>query len=132
MFTQVVLSCRIIAYRSKQENEMKINENAALIPPNSGVGKTTPGSNSSPVNNSIAKAQADLVSGPAVNLDISLTAKLAEVQSESKVGKASDEALIEKLRAKVAAGEFEIDYKQISQAMLKDVVAAIGQKPNRA
>jgi hypothetical protein len=34
------------------------------------------------------------------------------------------------LRAKVAAGEFEIDYKQISQAMLKDVVAAIGHKPN--
>ena len=32
---------------------------------------------------------------------------------------------------KVAAGEFEIDYKKISQAMLKDVVAAIGQKPNR-
>jgi flagellar biosynthesis anti-sigma factor FlgM len=111
---------------------MKINENAALIPPNSGVGKATPGSNSSPINNSTAKVQADLVSGPAVNLDISLTAKLAEVQSESKAGKASDEALIEKLRAKVAAGEFEIDYKKISQAMLKDVVAAIGQKPNRA
>jgi anti-sigma28 factor (negative regulator of flagellin synthesis) len=55
---------------------------------------------------------------------------LAEVQSDSKASKASDEALIEKLRAKVAAGEFEIDYKQISQAMLKDVVAAIGQKPN--
>ena len=46
--------------------------------------------------------------------------------------KATDEALIEKLRAKVAAGEFEIDYKKISQAMLKDVVASIGQKPNRA
>lgn len=111
---------------------MKINENAALIPPNSGVGKAIPGSNLSPVNNALAKAQADLVSGPAVNLDISLTAKLAEVQSDSKAGKASDEALIEKLRAKVAAGEFEIDYKKISQAMLKDVVAAIGQKPNRA
>ena len=108
---------------------MKINENAALIPPNSGVGKATPGSNSSAVNQSPAKATAEAVPGPAVNLDISLTAKLAEVQSDSKANKASDEALIEKLRAKVAAGEFEIDYKQISQAMLKDVVAAIGQKP---
>ena len=57
---------------------------------------------------------------------------MAEVQNDSKASKASDEALIEKLRAKVAAGEFEIDYKKISQAMLKDVVAAIGQKPNRA
>ena len=108
---------------------MKINENAPLIPPQSGVGKATPGSNSSTVNQSAAKATADVVPGPAVNLDISLTAKLAEVQSDSKANKASDEALIQKLRAKVAAGEFEIDYKQISQAMLKDVVAAIGQKP---
>jgi flagellar biosynthesis anti-sigma factor FlgM len=102
---------------------MKINENAPLIPPQSGVGKATPGSNSSAVNQSAAKAGADVVPGPAVNLDISLTAKLAEVQSDSKANKASDEALIQKLRAKVAAGEFEIDYKQISQAMLKDVVA---------
>ena len=109
---------------------MKINENAPLIPPQSGVGKAIPGSNSSAVNQSSAKATAEAVPGPAVNLDISLTAKLAEVQSDSKANKASDEALIQKLRAKVAAGEFEIDYKQISQAMLKDVVAAIGQKPN--
>ena len=109
---------------------MKINENAALIPPQSGVGKSTPGSNSSAVNQSPTKATSEAVPGPAVNLDISLTAKLAEVQSDSKANKATDEALIEKLRAKVAAGEFEIDYKQISQAMLKDVVAAIGQKPN--
>jgi len=109
---------------------MKINENAPLIPPQSGVGKATPGSNSSAVNQSAAKATADAVPGPAVNLDISLTAKLAEVQSDFKANKASDQALIEKLRAKIAAGEFEIDYKQISQAMLKDVVAAIGQKPN--
>ena len=110
---------------------MKINENASLIPPNSGVGKATPGSNSSAVTQSPTKAGADAVSGPAVNLDISLTAKLAEVQSDSKANKATDQALIEKLRAKVAAGEFEIDYKQISQAMLNDVVAAIGHKPNR-
>jgi len=116
---------------SKQENAMKINENAPLIPPHSGVAKPTPGASSSAVNQSAAKATADAVRGPAVNLDISLTAKLAEVQSDSKATKASDQALIEKLRAKVAAGEFEIDYKKISQAMLNDVVAAIGQKPNR-
>jgi flagellar biosynthesis anti-sigma factor FlgM len=109
---------------------MKINENAALIPPHSGVTKPTPGASSSAVNQSAAKATADAVPGPAVNLDISLTAKLAEVQSDSKASKASDQALIEKLRAKIAAGEFEIDYKKISQAMLNDVVAAIGHKPN--
>ena len=110
---------------------MKINENAALIPPNSGVGKTNPGSNSTTVNPGANKLATDVVAGPAVNLDISLTAKLAEVQSDT-ASKVSDEALIEKLRNQVAKGEFKIDYQKISQAMLKDVVAAIGQKPKQA
>jgi anti-sigma28 factor (negative regulator of flagellin synthesis) len=43
----------------------------------------------------------------------------------------SDELLIKKLRDTVATGQFEIDYNKISQSMLKDVVAAIGQKPSR-
>jgi flagellar biosynthesis anti-sigma factor FlgM len=111
---------------------MKINENAAPIPQNPGVVKATPSSSSASANNATAKALADVIPGPAVNLDISLTAKLTEVQADSKASKASDEALIERLRAKVAAGEFEIDYKKISQAMLKDVINAIGQKPSRA
>ena len=110
---------------------MKINENAALIPPNSGVGKTNPGSNSTSVNPGANKVATDVVAGPAVNLDISLTAKLAEVQSDN-ASKVSDEALIEKLRNQVANGEFKIDYQKISQAMLKDVVASIGQKPKQA
>jgi flagellar biosynthesis anti-sigma factor FlgM len=110
---------------------MKINENAALIPPNSGVGKANSGSNSTAVNQSANKVADAVPTGPAVNLDISLTAKLAEVQSDTS-SKVSDEALIEKLRNQVANGEFKIDYKKISQAMLKDVVAAIGQKPKQA
>jgi len=110
---------------------MKVNENAALIPPNSGVGKTNPCSNSTSVNPGANKVATDVVAGPAVNLDISLTAKLAEVQSDN-ASKVSDEALIEKLRNQVANGEFKIDYQKISQAMLKDVVAAIGQKPKQA
>jgi flagellar biosynthesis anti-sigma factor FlgM len=110
---------------------MKVNENAALIPPNSGVGKTNPGSNSTSVNPGANKVATDVVAGPAVNLDISLTAKLAEVQSDT-ASKVSDEALIEKLRNQLANGEFKIDYQKISQAMLKDVVASIGQKPKQA
>ncbi len=111
---------------------MKVNENSALIPPNSGVGKANPGLNSTAVNPGANKVATDVVAGPAVNLDISLAAKLAEVQSDSKSSKVTDEALIEKLRNQVANGEFKIDYKKISQAMLKDVVAAIGQKPKQA
>ena len=111
---------------------MKVNENGALITPNTGVNKTNSGSNSTSVNLGANKVATDAVAGPAVNLDISLTAKLAEVQSDSKANKVTDEALIEKLRNQVANGEFKIDYKKISQAMLKDVVAAIGQKPKQA
>lgn len=111
---------------------MKVNENGVLIPQNSGVGKTNSSQNSTSVNSGANKVVADAVAGPAVNLDISLTAKLAEVQSDSKANNVTDEALIEKLRNQVANGEFKIDYKKISQAILKDVVAAIGQKPKQA
>lgn len=111
---------------------MKVNENGVLIPPNSGVGKTNPGLNSTSVNSGANKVAGDVIAGPAVNLDISLTAKLAEVQSDSMANQVTDEALIEKLRNQVANGEFKIDYQKISQAMLKDVVAAIGQKPQQA
>jgi len=111
---------------------MKVNENAVLIPQNSGVGKPNSSSNSTALNPNANKVAADAVAGPAVNLDISLTAKLAEVQSDTAANKVTDEALIEKLRNQVAAGDFKIDYKKISQAMLKDVVAAIGQKSQQA
>jgi anti-sigma28 factor (negative regulator of flagellin synthesis) len=111
---------------------MKVNENAVLIPQNSGVGKPNSSSNSTALNPNANKVAADSVAGPAVNLDISLTAKLAEVQSDNAANKVTDEALIEKLRNQVAAGDFKIDYKMISQAMLKDVVAAIGKKSQQA
>ena len=113
---------------------MKINENAPLIPPNVGTAKSVPGSNSaaSTSNTALNQTPAPAVSRPAVNLDIGLTAKLAEAQSStSAANQASDDLLIKKLRDKVASGQFEIDYTQISQSMLKDVVAAIGQKPSR-
>ena len=110
---------------------MKINENSVIIPQNSGLAKANPSSNSAS-NNVGANKVADAVStGPAVNLDISLTAKLAEVQSDT-ASKLSDQALIEKLRNQIANGELKIDYKKISQSMLKEAVAAIGQKPKQA
>jgi anti-sigma28 factor (negative regulator of flagellin synthesis) len=113
---------------------MKINENAPLIPPNTGTAKPVPGSNSTAntTNTALNQTPASAVSRPAVNLDIGLAAKLAEAHSSTSASnQVSDELLIKKLRDKVAAGQFEIDYSKISQAMLKDVVAAIGQKPSR-
>jgi anti-sigma28 factor (negative regulator of flagellin synthesis) len=113
---------------------MKINENAPLIPPNTGTAKPVPGSNSTAntTNTALNQTPASAVSRPAVNLDIGLAAKLAEAHSStSATNQVSDELLIKKLRDKVATGQFEIDYNKISQSMLKDVVAAIGQKPSR-
>ena len=113
---------------------MKINENAPLIPPNTGTAKPVPGSNSTAntTNTALNQTPASAVNRPAVNLDIGLAAKLAEAQSSTNASsKVSDDLLIKKLRDKVASGQFEIDYNKISQAMLKDVVSAIGQKQNR-
>jgi anti-sigma28 factor (negative regulator of flagellin synthesis) len=113
---------------------MKINENAPLIPPNAGTAKPVPGSNSTAntTNTALNQTPASAVSRPAVNLDIGLAAKLAEAHSSTSASnQVSDELLIKKLRDKVATGQFEIDYNKISQSMLKDVVAAIGQKPSR-
>jgi anti-sigma28 factor (negative regulator of flagellin synthesis) len=108
---------------------MKVNENAALIPPNSGVGKTNPGSNSTSVNPGANKVATDVVAGPAVNLDISLTAKLAEIKEELKTDKtATDKLLLDKIRAKIDSGEFEIDYQKIANGMLGDTIAALGSK----
>jgi anti-sigma28 factor (negative regulator of flagellin synthesis) len=93
-----------------------------------------PGSNSAAntTNTALNQAPASTVAGPAANVDIGLSAKLAEAQSStSATSQVSDDLLIKKLRDKIASGQFEIDYSKLSQSMLKDVVAAIGQKQNR-
>jgi len=111
---------------------MKINENAPLIPPNTGTAKPVPGSNSTAntTNTALNQTPPTAATRSAVNLDIGLATKLAEAQSSS-TSQVSDDLLIKKLRDKIATGQFEIDYNKISQAMLKDVVSAIGQKQNR-
>ena len=107
---------------------MKINDSANIIAPNPTVGKANSSPNSQ-ANTNINPADAKTnVTGPAANIDISLTAKLAEVQGDSPITKSTDQALIDKIRNQIASGEFKIDYKKISQAMLGDVVASMGQK----
>ena len=107
---------------------MKINDSANVIVPNPTVGKANSSPNSQ-ANTNINPADAKTnVAGPAVNVDISLTAKLAEVQGDSQATKSTDQALIDKIRNQITNGEFKIDYKKISQAMLGDVVASMGQR----
>ena len=76
-----------------------------------------------------ADPKAAALKGPAVSLDISLTAKLAEIKEELKTDKtATDKLLLDKIRAKIDSGEFEIDYQKIANGMLGDTIAALGSK----
>ena len=76
-----------------------------------------------------ADPKAAALKGPAVSLDISLTAKLAEIKEELKTDKTTtDKLLLDKIRAKIDSGEFEIDYQKIANGMLGDTIAALGSK----
>ena len=106
---------------------MKINDSTPLIPSGKGPGRVDVAQKSPPgIQNLNAKAEA--LKGPAVSLDISLTAKLAEIKEELKTDKATDKVLLDKIRAKIDAGEFEIDYQKIANGILGDTIAALGSK----
>jgi len=106
---------------------MKINDSTPLIPSGKEPGRVDVAQKSPPgIQNPNAKAEAP--KGPAVSLDISLTAKLAEIKEELKTDKATDKVLLDKIRAKIDAGEFEIDYQKIANGILGDTIAALGSK----
>ena len=106
---------------------MKINDSTPLIPSGKEPGRVDVGQKSPPsIQNPNAKAE--VLKGPAVSLDISLTAKLAEIKEELKTDKATDKVLLDKIRAKIDAGEFEIDYQKIANGILGDTIAALGNK----
>ena len=104
---------------------MKINDSTPLIPAGKELGRIDV-AQKSPLPATGPKAEA--LKGPGVNLDISLTAKLAEVKEELKTDKSTDKILLDKIRAKIEAGEFEIDYQKIAKGMLGDTIAALGSK----
>ncbi len=106
---------------------MKINDSTPLIPSGKEPGRVDVAQKSPPsIQNPNSKAES--LKGPAVSLDISLTAKLAEIKEELKTDKATDKVLLDKIRAKIDAGEFEIDYQKIANGILGDTIAALGSK----
>ncbi len=106
---------------------MKINDSTPLIPSGKEPGRVDVAQKSPPgIQNPNAKAAT--LKGPAVRLDISLTAKLADIKEELKTDKATDKVLLDKIRAKIDAGEFEIDYQKIANGILGDTIAALGSK----
>ena len=106
---------------------MKINDSTPLIPSGKEPGRVDVAQK--PPLPAAADPKAAALKGPAVSLDISLTAKLAEIKEELKTDKtATDKLLLDKIRAKVDSGEFEIDYQKIANGMLGDTIAALGSK----
>ena len=106
---------------------MKINDSTPLIPSGKEPGRVDV-AQKSPLP-AAADPKAAALKGPAVSLDISLTAKLAEIKEELKTDKtATDKLLLDKIRAKIDSGEFEIDYQKIANGMLGDTIAALGSK----
>jgi flagellar biosynthesis anti-sigma factor FlgM len=106
---------------------MKINDSTPLIPSGKEPGRVDVAQK--PPMPAAADPKAAALKGPAVSLDISLTAKLAEIKEELKTDKtATDKLLLDKIRAKIDSGEFEIDYQKIANGMLGDTIAALGSK----
>ena len=106
---------------------MKINDSIPLIPSGKEPGRVDVAQK--PPLPAAADPKAAALKGPAVSLDISLTAKLAEIKEELKTDKtATDKLLLDKIRAKIDSGEFEIDYQKIANGMLGDTIAALGSK----
>ena len=106
---------------------MKINDSTPLIPSGKELGRVDVAQK--PPLPAAADPKAAALKGPAVSLDISLTAKLAEIKEELKTDKtATDKLLLDKIRAKIDSGEFEIDYQKIANGMLGDTIAALGSK----
>jgi len=106
---------------------MKVNDSTPLIPSGKEPGRVDVAQK--PPLPAAADPKAAALKGPAVSLDISLTAKLAEIKEELKTDKtATDKLLLDKIRAKIDSGEFEIDYQKIANGMLGDTIAALGSK----
>jgi len=91
---------------------MKINDSTPLIPAGKEPGRIDV-VQKSPLPAAGPKAEA--LKGPGV-------------KEELKTDKSTDKILLDKIRAKIEAGEFEIDYQKIAKGMLGDTIAALGSK----
>jgi anti-sigma28 factor (negative regulator of flagellin synthesis) len=56
---------------------------------------------------------------------------LVHAQGKKDTTALPDRVLLDKIKAKIASGTFEIDYQQISQAILHDSLAQIGAKSGK-
>ena len=74
-------------------------------------------------------APAPGVSSPAVRLELSEATQAGKTPTPAVVQDLSSSELVQEIRRRVQSGSFVIDYEQVGQAMLRDVVAqAVGRR----
>ena len=76
---------------------------------------------SSPTASANPAASGARAASPAASLDINVAAALANTKS---IDKTTDTKLLDEIRSKVAAGEFEIDYDRVAESILSDAIAS--------
>ena len=76
---------------------------------------------STPTATSNPAAAGAKAASPAASLDINVAAALANAKSADKT---IDIKLLDEIRSKVAAGEFEIDYDRVAESILNDAIAS--------
>jgi len=110
---------------------MKINDNTPVTPPPAqGTGKADSAqrltSTTLDTKNSVPTAS---TTTPAASIDVTVTAQLSQSTGKKDLNSLPDKVLLDKIKAKIANGTFEIDYQQISQAILQDSLSQIGARP---
>ncbi len=111
---------------------MKINDSLPIVPQrNSDLGKVGVGQNSSSTSVAPQTTPATAIPTPAASIDVTVSAQLAKAQDKKDTTALPDKVLLDKIKAKIASGTFEIDYQQISQAILHDSLAQIGAKSSK-
>ena len=81
-----------------------------------GTGGTAQTSSDSPVSQAAASAPA-----PAVRIQLSATSQVDSAAAASPP--VSDEALVREIRQRVEAGQFRIDYEQVGEGILRDLLS---------
>jgi flagellar biosynthesis anti-sigma factor FlgM len=79
-----------------------------------GTGSATGASTESPANPASAPA-------PAVRIQLSATSQVDSAAAASPA--VSDEALVREIRQRVEAGQFRIDYEQVGEGILRDLLS---------
>jgi flagellar biosynthesis anti-sigma factor FlgM len=110
---------------------MQINDKLPNVPPPAkDLGKVDTAQKSA-IPTLDPKLSALSIPTPAASIDVTVSAQLSQAQSKKEATSLPDKVLLDKIKAKIANGTFEIDYQQISQAMLHDSLAQIGARPSK-